>query len=78
LENTTNSGVYTFQKKFLVQTQWLISVIPATQEVEIGRISVQGQAGQKVIASPSQPIKLGEMVHASTELHRGFGWPGQK
>jgi hypothetical protein len=27
--------------------QWFMAVIPATQEVEIGRITVQGQPGQK-------------------------------
>jgi hypothetical protein len=28
--------------------RWLVSVIPATQEVEIGRIVVQGQLMQKI------------------------------
>jgi hypothetical protein len=28
--------------------QWLLPVIPSTQEVEIRRIMVPGQAGQKV------------------------------
>jgi hypothetical protein len=33
---------------------WLTLVILATQEVEIGRISVQGQLGQKLCETPSQ------------------------
>jgi hypothetical protein len=30
------------------QAHWLTAVIPATKEVEIGRIAVQGHPGQKV------------------------------
>jgi hypothetical protein len=37
----------------------LIPVISATQEVEMRRITVHGQPGQKIIKIPSQPIKLG-------------------
>jgi hypothetical protein len=35
------------------QDQWLVSAIPATWEVEIGRIKVQGQPGQTVHNIPS-------------------------
>jgi hypothetical protein len=38
---------------------WPIPVILATQEVEIGRIIVRGQPGQKVHKTSSQPIKAG-------------------
>jgi hypothetical protein len=39
-------------------------VILATWEVEIRRIMVQGQPGQKDLKAPSQPIKkLGMVVH---------------
>jgi hypothetical protein len=34
--------------------EWLTSVIPATKETEIGRITVQGQPRQKVSKTPSQ------------------------
>jgi hypothetical protein len=34
--------------------QWLMTVIPATQEGEIGRIVVRGQPEQKVSKTPSQ------------------------
>jgi hypothetical protein len=36
------------------QSQWLTSVIPATQEAKIGRITVGGQPGKKVGKIPSQ------------------------
>jgi hypothetical protein len=35
--------------------RWLALAIPAIQEVEIRRIVVQGQPGQKVHNTPSQP-----------------------
>jgi hypothetical protein len=31
-------------------------IIPATQEAETGRITVQGQLTQKVSKTPSQPV----------------------
>jgi hypothetical protein len=34
-------------------TQWLIPITLVTQEVEIGRIVVPGQLGQKVSKTPS-------------------------
>jgi hypothetical protein len=39
------------------QAQWLKFIILATHEVEIGRVAVQGQLGQKVNKTPFQPIK---------------------
>jgi hypothetical protein len=47
------------------QVQWLIPIILATQEAEIGRIVVQGQPRQKVHKAPSHPIKAG---HGATCL----------
>jgi hypothetical protein len=35
---------------------WLISVIPTTQEVKIGKMTVQGQPHQKVNKTPFQLI----------------------
>jgi hypothetical protein len=42
-------------------------VIPATQAVEIGRIKVQGQAGQKV----RPHLKLGMVAHACHPSYMG-------
>jgi hypothetical protein len=39
-----------------VRAQWLTPVILATWESEIRRIDFQGQAGQKVHKTPSQPM----------------------
>jgi hypothetical protein len=44
------------------QVRWLTPVIPATWEVEIGRISFGGQTRQKVSETPSQPIKMSVVV----------------
>jgi hypothetical protein len=35
---------------------WLVPVIPATQEAEIGKIAVPDHPGQKVCETPSQTI----------------------
>jgi hypothetical protein len=43
---------------------WLMLVTPATQEVEIGKIMVHGQSGQRVSETPSQLIKLRMVVCA--------------
>jgi hypothetical protein len=40
-----------------------MAIIPAIWEAEIGRITVQGQKGQKVLKTPSQPIN-------TSQLHR--------
>jgi hypothetical protein len=44
---------------------WLTPAILATWEVEIKRNMVQGQYGQKIFKTTSQPIKTG---HGSTYL----------
>jgi hypothetical protein len=47
-------------------------VILATWEVEIRRIAVQGQLGQIVLETPSQPMAgYGSMNPSSSQLHRG-------
>jgi hypothetical protein len=55
------------------RAQWLTPVIPATQEVEIRRIAVQGQSKQKVrdTPPPSQQKKLGRVVHPCYSNHAG-------
>jgi hypothetical protein len=46
--------------------QWLMTVISATQEAEIGRTTVQGQLRQKVCETPISTNKnLGVVTHAS-------------
>jgi hypothetical protein len=47
----------------------LSPVIPATQETEIRRITVQGWPGQKVPKIPSPPIKAG---CGGMHLHLGY------
>jgi hypothetical protein len=37
--------------------RWYHSVIPATQEAEIGRVTVRGQSRQKLLETLSQLIK---------------------
>jgi hypothetical protein len=53
--NLWNTLLYFIRKGFYGWAQWLMPVFPATQEVEMGRIVVQGQQGQKVSEIPSQP-----------------------
>jgi hypothetical protein len=66
-ENTPKALVHTWSKSlsFLTkiaifkQAYWFTPVILATQEAEIGRITVRGQPGHKVWEILSQPIKVG-------------------
>jgi hypothetical protein len=45
------------KKKLFSQVQWLMPVIPATQETGVRKIMVQNQSMQKEInKTPSQPI----------------------
>jgi hypothetical protein len=50
------------------QTQWLMPVIPATWEAEIGRIRVGGHPEQKLHEIPSQPIAGYVSVFLSFQL----------
>jgi hypothetical protein len=43
--------------------QWLTSLIPTTQEAEIGRTAVQSQPRQKVSRGPISANKVGVVVH---------------
>jgi hypothetical protein len=64
--------------------QWLISVIPATWEVEIGKIAVRSQPGQKVSEHPYPTFQQGSQVWWCVPVisySRGGvvqDWPGQK
>jgi hypothetical protein len=49
------SGFY-LDKRTLKSVQWLTTVIPGTQEAEIGKIIICSQLGGKVSETPSQPI----------------------
>jgi hypothetical protein len=60
--------IFLFNKK--IKQQWLMSVFPATEELEIGRITVQGQSGQKVSEAPSQQISQVLCTLQGSQLHR--------
>jgi hypothetical protein len=50
---------------------WFNTTIPGIQEVEIWRITVQDQLGQKVLKNSSQSIKAGcGCVHLSSSYQR--------
>jgi hypothetical protein len=51
--------------------QWFIAVIPATWEVENGRIVVWGQLKQKVIETPISTKKLDVMASNSHPSYMG-------
>jgi hypothetical protein len=59
--------------------QWLIPVILATQEVEIWRIMVWGQLGQKVYETQTELITghgdthLSSLLLQETVVHTGLG-----
>jgi hypothetical protein len=42
------------ESSYFSQAWWLTSVISATREIEIGRLVVRGQLGQKISKIPSQ------------------------
>jgi hypothetical protein len=46
-------------------------VILTTKEDEIGRITVQGQPGQKVSKTPFQPTKLGMVAYTCNPSYIG-------
>jgi hypothetical protein len=48
--------------------RWLTSAILATQEVEVGRIEIHGQLGQKVRKTPSQPISWAGAMYLLSQL----------
>jgi hypothetical protein len=70
---TTSKSASSTKKKSLRACEFfrLTPVIPTTWEVEIGRIPVQGQPGQRVSKTPSQPIKaVHGGAHLPSLLHR--------
>jgi hypothetical protein len=52
-------------KTFIIcQMQWFTSIIPATQEAEVGRMVVfKASLGKKVNDTPSQPINNLDVWH---------------
>jgi hypothetical protein len=68
------------------QVQWVTPVILSTSKVEIRKIKVPGQPGQKFQETPSQPIKVGcGGTHLSSQLlgkckqeNFSLGWPSHK
>jgi hypothetical protein len=56
-----------------------MSVIIATQEVEIRKIVVPGQPEQKVYKTSSQPIRIWVWWHLCTKRkYHDLGWPRHK
>jgi hypothetical protein len=53
-------------------TWWYSSIIPATQEVEIRKIMVQGQPGKNVSKTPSQPANWVWWWHAVIAAMRRY------
>jgi hypothetical protein len=52
----------TAYKQIVGQAWWLTAIIPVTQEVKVGRISVRGQSRQKINKNPVSTIKLGVLI----------------
>jgi hypothetical protein len=61
------------------QAWWHTSVLPATWEAEICRITIQGQDRQKTDETPISTNKLGMMIHAvipaTQEIYRRITIP---
>jgi hypothetical protein len=72
-----------FTLKWLIcPVWWLIPIITATQEVEIGRIVIREQPGENVSETPSQSISQGQwcvpvITAAWKALHRRIIVQGQ-
>jgi hypothetical protein len=54
MQHVNLDQILDFKKGFLTRRQWLIPVILAIQEAEIGRIEVQSQPRQTVLKNLSQ------------------------
>jgi hypothetical protein len=79
----TWKGLYRFHESptqknlhLLSWAHWLMPVIPATQEIEIGRIMVQDRPRQKVIKTLSQSISW--VWWFTPETIEVWGWPWGK
>jgi hypothetical protein len=55
---------YTTKWIHLSEAQWLMPVIPVTQEAEVCRITVAGQPGQKLVRAISTNKKVGVVMYA--------------
>jgi hypothetical protein len=58
----TNKNSHSFRE------QWLMPIIPATQQVEIRKIMIKGQPGRKVSESPFQQVSPGWCVLVITAI----------
>jgi hypothetical protein len=67
-ENKDRTG---YLKNCFSRAQWLIPAIPGTREVEIRRIVVLGQPGQKVRETSSKQNKPG--THLESSYMGGIG-----
>jgi hypothetical protein len=59
-----------YQKDKWGQAQWLVPLIPATQE-KIQKVTIQGQPWQKFSKNPSQIITPGMVVHICSSCYAG-------
>jgi hypothetical protein len=60
-----------FSKNGWGQALRLTSIIPATQEAEIGRLKFQGQSGKKLSRTLSQSISHCVLAHACDPSYTG-------
>jgi hypothetical protein len=86
IDSTSILSSWELKVKFWSRAWQITPVIPATKEVKIKKIAVQGQPEHKVTETASQSIRLTMVVYACHSSYWGSmnrritfsGWPGQK